>query len=203
MKKLLSLLALFAVVAVVLTGCNDDDSNGNDTNDAPETEEVTEAADDAAETNDADELEIRVYDLDRLVVNEGEEEIHHGHDTPFSHAVLTFVGEEQGGNVIMELANTTIHASINPSREHPSFESGYWHHHLYAGSTQPGSPRINFQELLPGLGIDNNPEATDDNTQSAYQHGNLHYIVETGEFRLRFTIGGGVIDLMFAERIAE
>ncbi|MCL1934832.1 MAG: hypothetical protein FWF57_00400 [Defluviitaleaceae bacterium] len=109
---------------------------------------------------------------------------------------LTFVGPEAGGNVLIQIGEETIQASINPSREHPSFESGYWHHHLYAGNTEAGSRRISFLELLPNLNIDVNPDATD-NTQSSYQHGNLHYVVETGEYRLRFTINGEVHDLFF------
>ena len=142
-----------------------------------------------------DEHTRAVYHLDRVVLDEGQT-IEHGHGTPFDHARLTFVGEEQGGNVVIQIGDTNIIASINPSREHPSFESGYWHHHLYAGPTASGSPRISFLEWLPEIGIDENPEATD-NTQSAYQHGNLHYVVETGEFRLRFTIDGVITDLMF------
>ena len=138
-----------------------------------------------------------VFELDRLVLDESEE-IHHGHDTPFEHATLTFVGELQGGNVLIQIGDIVIQASTNPSEEHPSFESGYWHHHLYAGPTESGSPRINFMELFPHLGIDDNPEAND-NTQSAYQRGNLHYVVETGEYRLRLIISDVVHDLMFTE----
>jgi len=149
--------------------------------------------------NEPEAVEPRaVFELDVLVLDETEE-IHHGHGTPFEHATLRFVGEEQGGNVLIQIGDTVIQASINPSREHPSFESGYWHHHLYAGSTEAGSPRINFQALLPELGIDEPEETADDNTQSTYQRGNLHYIVETGEFRLRLTIDGVLHDLMFKE----
>jgi len=172
MKKTLLTLAVIALFPFILMAC------GND---------------------DREEVEARAtFELDRVVIDE-DESIHHGHGTPFEHARLTFVGEEQGGNVLILIGEIGIQASINPSREHPSFESGYWHHHLYAGSTESGSPRINFMALLPDLGIDDNEEATDDNTQSAYQRGNLHYIVETGEFRLRFTIDGVVHDLMFTE----
>jgi hypothetical protein len=110
---------------------------------------------------------------------------------------LIFVGEESGGNVIIRLGDTNVQAAINPDRGHPSFASGYWHHHLYAGATAAGSPRINFMALLPHLNIDDNPGATD-NTQSVYQRGNLHYIVESGLFRLRLTMGGTVHDLIFA-----
>ena len=138
-----------------------------------------------------------IFELDRVYLGEELIEIS---ETAYEGSRLTFVGEEQGGNVLISVGTTDIQASINPSREHPSFESGYWHHHLYAGSTTSGSPRINFQDLLPELGIDDNPDATDDNTQSAYQRGNLHYIVATGEFRLRFTIDGVIHDLMFTEQ---
>jgi len=142
------------------------------------------------------EVEARAtFELDRVLVDEVEVAVA---ETPFAGSALTFVGEEQGGNVLIQVGDTLIQASINPSREHPSFESGEWHHHLYAGSTESGSQRISFLELLPDLGIDVNPEATD-NTQSAYQHGNLHYIVETGEYRLRFTIDGEVNELFFVE----
>ena len=172
MKKLLGLLSITTILILVLTACTEDEPQA---------------------------VEARaVFELDRLILDENEE-IYHGHGTPFSHAKLTFVGEEQGGNVLIQIGDTVIGASINPSREHPSFESGYWHHHLYAGSTESGSPRINFQTLLPELGIDDNPDATDDNTQSAYQRGNLHYIVETGEFRLRLMIDGIIHDLIFTE----
>jgi len=172
MKK--ALLLLIAVTAFVFTlaACGDDER---------------------------EEIEARAtFELDRVVIDEGEP-IHHGHGTPFSHATLTFVGEEQGGNVLIQIGNTVIQASINPSEDHPSFEEGYWHHHLYAGSTESGSPRINFMELLPDLGIDDNEDEADDNTQSVYQRGNLHYVVETGEFRLRFTIDGAVHELFFKE----
>lgn len=135
------------------------------------------------------------FELDRVYINEQETEIS---QTRYTGSTLTFVGPENGGNVLIRIDETLVQASINPSREHPSFEEGYWHHHLYAGSTETGSERINFKELLPNLGIDEVPDATD-NTQSAYQRGNLHYIVETGEFRLRFTIDGNVHDLIFSE----
>ena len=135
-----------------------------------------------------------VYELGRMLVD-GQEV----NTAPFNvdGSRLTFIGEEAGGNVIIRVGETDIHASINPNRNHPSFADGYWHHHLYAGATTPGSPRINFMVLLPHLGIDDN--GADDNTQSAYQRGNLHYIVETGEFRLRFTINGIVHDLIFVQ----
>lgn len=139
------------------------------------------------------EVEARAsYELDRVYIDE---ELASG---LYEGATLTFVGPEQGGNVLIQVGGTVVQASINPSREHPSFESGYWHHHLYEASTEAGSPRINFMDLLPELGIDDNPDATD-NTQSAYQRGNLHYLVETGEFRLRFTIEGQTHDLIFRE----
>ena len=136
-----------------------------------------------------------IFEIDRVYLDEQEVELA---ETNYEDSRLTFIGEEAGGNVIIRVGETNIQASINPSREHPSFESGYWHHHLYSGSTAAGSQRINFQELLPELGIDDNEEATD-NTQSSYQRGNLHYIVETGEFRLRFTINGVIHDLMFTQ----
>lgn len=120
-------------------------------------------------------------------------------ETDFEESTLTFVGPENGGNVLIRVGEATIQASINPSREHPSFETGYWHHHLYEGPTETGSPRINFLELLPELDIDENEDAVD-NTQSAYQRGNLHYLVETGQYRLRFTINGVVTDLIFSKR---
>ena len=135
------------------------------------------------------------FHLDRVLVNEEVVEVA---DTSYDGSTLIFIGEEAGGNVLIRVGETVIQASINPSREHPSFEAGYWHHHLYEGNTAAGSPRINFLELLPELNIDMNPEATDP-TQSSYQHGNLHYIVETGEFRLRFTINGDIHDLIFME----
>ena len=136
-----------------------------------------------------------VFNIDRLYLDEVETSLD---GTPFEGAQLTFVGEEQGGNVIISIGGAQAQASINPSREHPSFESGYWHHHLYAGNTAAGSPRINFMELFPDLGIDDleDPGTPD---QSSYQRGNLHYVVETGEFRLRLTIGGVIHDLLFAE----
>lgn len=172
MKKILKIIAILTPLILILSACNSSE---------PQTVEAR-----------------AIFELDRLVIDENEE-VHHGHNTPFEHAKLTFVGEEQGGNVLIQIGETIIQASINPSREHPSFESGYWHHHLYAGPTEAGSPRINFQALLPEIGIDDNPEATEDNTQSSYQRGNLHYVVETGEFRLRFTIDGIIHDLMFTE----
>jgi len=168
MKKIMLLLSL-CVVAAFMVACSSESA-----------EEVIARA---------------IYELDRVVIDESIE-IHHGHDTVFEHAVLTFVGEEAGGNVLITIGDTTIQASINPSREHPSFESGYWHHHLYRTSTAAGSERINFLELLPDVSIDDNPDATD-NTQSSYQRGNLHYIVATGEYRLRFMIEGTTTDLIF------
>ncbi|MCL2235300.1 MAG: hypothetical protein FWB98_02535 [Defluviitaleaceae bacterium] len=134
-----------------------------------------------------------VYTLDRLYLDE-----EHADLSPFEGARLTFIGEEAGGTVIIHTGDDHVVAYINPNRSHPSFESGYWHHHLYAGATAPGSPRINFRTALAGLGIDANPDATD-NTQSSYQHGNLHYIVETGEFRLRFTADSIIHDLIFVQ----
>ena len=119
-------------------------------------------------------------------------------ETDYAGSRLIFIGEERGGNVIIRVGETNVQASINPSRDHPSYADGYWHHHLYAGVTAAGSPRINLMELLPALGIDDNPAASD-NTQSSYQRGNLHYIVATGEFRLRLTMDGVVHDLMFAQ----
>jgi len=136
-----------------------------------------------------------IFELDRVYVDGQEVEVL---ETPYEGSRLTFVGEENGGNVIIRVGENDIQASINPSREHPSFADGAWHHHLYAGPTVSGSPRINFMELLPSLGIDDNPEATD-NTQSSYQRGNLHYIVDTGEFRLRFAIGGIIHDIIFVQ----
>ena len=186
-KKRVGILTGLVLMVGLLTGCNQAQTDEHDHDHDHATSEAEVRA---------------IYDLDRLVVTlDGSSEvIHHGHGTPFDHATLTFVGEEQGGNVLIHIGDTVVHASINPSREHPSYAEGYWHHHLYAGSTQPGSPRINFQALLPELGIDDHPEATDDRTQSAYQHGNLHYVVETGEFRLRFSIDQEIHDLMFVER---
>ena len=141
------------------------------------------------------EVEARaIFELDRVYLDEQEVDIS---ETNYMGSRLTFIGEENGGNVIIRVGENDVQASINPSREHPSFESGYWHHHLYSGSTEPGSSRINFRELLPSLGIDDNDET--DNTQSSYQKGNLHYVVETGEYRLRFTIDGVVHDLMFTQ----
>ena len=136
-----------------------------------------------------------IFELDRVYLDDQETDVS---KTNYVGSRLTFIGEENGGNVIMRIGDIDVQASINPSREHPSFESGYWHHHLYSSSTEAGSPRINFKELLPSLGIDDNDEATD-HTQSDYQRGNLHYVVESGEFRLRFIINGAVHDLMFTQ----
>lgn len=135
-----------------------------------------------------------LYELDRVYVDNIPVNVS---ETAYSGSGLTFVGEERGGNVIIRVGETAVQASINPSREHPSFDEGYWHHHLYAGVTAEGSPRINFREHLTSLGIDEND--ADDNTQSSYQRGNLHYVVDAGEFRLRFTIDGAVHDLLFAQ----
>jgi len=135
-----------------------------------------------------------VFELNRVYVDGQQVDIP---ETEYIGSRLTFIGEERGGNVIIKVGDVNIQASINPSREHPSYEDGYWHHHLYAGITEPNSPRINFLEELPHLGIDDNN--SNDNTQSAYQRGNLHYIVTTGEFRLRFTIGGVTHDLIFVQ----
>ncbi|MCL1996416.1 MAG: hypothetical protein FWG63_09445 [Defluviitaleaceae bacterium] len=140
-----------------------------------------------------------IFELDRVYID--------GQETPLSEeniytgSTLTFVGPESGGNVLIRIggADATIAlASINPSREHPSFLAGYWHHHLYSGATVAGSPRINFVELFPNLGIDDDDNLTD-NTQSSYQRGNLYYIVQSGEFMLRFTIDGAIHDLIFVE----
>ena len=136
-----------------------------------------------------------IFELDRVMIDGQQADIS---ESGYADSRLIFVGEERGGNVIIRVDGNNVQASINPSRDHPSYESGYWHHHLYAGVTASGSPRINFVEMLPHLGIDDNPDATD-NTQSIYQRGNLHYIVETGEFRLRFTIGGVIHDLIFVQ----
>lgn len=131
-----------------------------------------------------------VYLLARVYVDDLEVSIN---ETAFVNSQLRFFGED---TVMIQVGETGHFVRINPSREHPSFAQGYWHHHLYASSTVAGSPRINFLELLPDLNIDDNPDATD-NTQSAYQRGNLHYIVATEEFRLRLTIDGQVHDLFF------
>lgn len=149
--------------------------------------------------NDPEPVEARAtYQLDRLYFDGAEAGIA---GTPYQGSQLTFIGEEVGGTVIIRVGETNVTAYINPSRSHPSFEQGYWHHHLYNGPTAAGSPRINFVDELPNLNIDVNPEATD-NTQSSYQHGNLHYIVETGEFRLRFTVDGITHDLIFVRNEA-
>ncbi|MCL1949951.1 MAG: hypothetical protein FWF59_09495 [Turicibacter sp.] len=167
----LSAIAMAAAFVFILGACGQQEQGGN-------------------------ELAARAtLELSRVYINE---EAVDPADTDYEGATLTFVGEEQGGNVLFQIGGETAQASINPSREHPSFESGYWHHHLYAASTAAGSERINFMELFPGLGIDDNPEATD-NTQSSYQRGNLHYVVADGEFRLRFTIDGVTHDLLFTE----
>lgn len=168
MKKLLSAL-IFISMAIMLTACN---------------------------SNTPAPVEARsVFALDRVYLGGEQADVT---ETNYAGSILTFVGEESGGNVIIRVGEENVQASINPSRDHPSYEDGYWHHHLYAGATAAGSPRISFRELLPNLGIDANPEATD-NTQSSYQGGNLHYIVETGEFRLRFTIDSIVHDLIFTQ----
>ena len=138
-----------------------------------------------------------VFDIDRVYINEQQTDIA---STPYYGSTLIFIGPENGGSVLIIIGNEdSIFASINPSRDHPSFAAGYWHHHLYAGSSTAGSPRINFANLLPELGIDIDPQATD-NTQSSYQRGNLHYIIETGEFRLRFPINNVYHDLIFLPR---
>ena len=135
------------------------------------------------------------YMVNRLYIDG--EEVDEVWMTEFGGSSLMFIGEEAGGNVLIFVGEAeAITATINPSREHPSFESGEWHHHLYAGVA--GGERINFMALLPGLNIDDNAEATD-NTQSIYQRGNLHYIVETGEFRLRLTIDGALHELFFVQ----
>jgi len=169
MKKVLMILTMMMLI-VVLVACDSDEPSA---------------------------VEARaVFELDRVYFDDELVEVS---ETAYEGSRLTFVGEEQGGNVLIRVGFVDIQASINPSREHPSFDSGYWHHHLYAGSTEAGSPRINFRALLPELEIDDNEEATDDNTQSVYQRGNLHYVVEDGEFRLRLTIDGVVHDLLFRE----
>ena len=146
----------------------------------------------AACNNEPEAVEPRaVYEIARLYIYDEAADV-----SVYAGSRLTFIGEESGGNVIIRIGDADLHASINPSREHPSFEQGYWHHHLYAGVTAAGSPRINFASAFPQLGIDDNPEASD-NTQSAYQRGNLHYVVDIGEFRLRFTIDGETHDLFF------
>jgi len=168
MKKILLTSAILVSVAFMLTACG---------------------------ANNPIPVEARaIFELDRLYLDGHPVEI----SDDYTDSALTFVGEESGGNVIIRVGENNVQASINPSREHPSYEDGYWHHHLYAGTTAAGSPRINFIELLPSLGIDDNPEATD-NTQSSYQRGNLHYIVATSEFRLRFTIDGITHDLIFVQ----
>jgi len=166
MKKLLAIIAILGAGMFVLAACNS------------EPEAVEPRA---------------VYEIARLYIDGESVNIA---ETAYANSRLTFIGEESGGNVIIRLGEAELQASINPSREHPSFEQGYWHHHLYAGATAAGSPRINFVSAFPELGIDDNPEATD-NTQSAYQRGNLHYVIDMGEFRLRFTIDEAVHDLFF------
>lgn len=196
MKKLLGLLSVFTVLAFVLTACGGEDTPET-TEETPTVEEPTEAIEEETDGAEPAGIEARaIFELDRVYLDEQEVDIS---ETNYAGSKLTFVGEENGGNVLIRVGDTDIQASINPSREHPSYEEGYWHHHLYSGPTAAGSPRINFMELLPHLGIDDNDEATDDNTQSVYQRGNLHYVVETGEFRLRFTIDGVIHELMFTE----
>lgn len=137
-----------------------------------------------------------IFQLDRVYINEYQVDIS---ETNYLGSTLTFVGPENGGNILIKIGETVAQASINPSREHPSFQAGYWHHHLYSLSTAQGSPRINFIELFPELGIDD-IENSIDNTQSSYQRGNLHYIVASEEFRLRFIIEGEIHDLIFIEK---
>jgi len=192
MKKIL--LGLTVVSVVLLTACS-----GSFNPVRIETEESSdltdlevEAPEQGVEADGPGASARATYMLDRLYVDEQEVD---WSGTDFAGSTLMFIGEEAGGNVLIFVGEAEpIVATINPSREHPSFESGIWHHHLYAGVT--GGPRINFMEALPHLNIDDNEEATD-NTQSIYQRGNLHYVVETGEFRLRLTIGGQVHDLLF------
>jgi len=168
MKKMLLILT-FVSAALMLTACN---------------------------SNSPIPIEPRVhFELDRVYLDEQLTDIS---ETPYAGSTITFVGEESGGNILFRIGEERLQASINPSRDHPSYDDGYWHHHLYAGATAAGSPRINFRELLPSLGIDDNPDATD-NTQSSYQRGNLHYIVDTGKFRLRFTIDSITHDLIFTQ----
>lgn len=172
MKKLLS--ACLLTTALLLTACGD-------------------AATPSA-TNTPEEVIARAfYQLDRVYVD--------GHvtNTPsaYANSSLTFIGEEQGGIVLIQVGDYLVQAGINPSREHPSFETGEWHHHLYAGNTASGSNRINFYDTMPTLGIDTNLEATDP-TQSAFQRGNLHYLVDSNQYRLRFTIDGVFHDLIFS-----
>ncbi|MCL2168624.1 MAG: hypothetical protein FWB74_01200 [Defluviitaleaceae bacterium] len=167
MRKYISNFVFFAIFVFMFTGCGGGGA---------------EAAEPRA-----------VYVLDRVYVDEVPVT---ATETGFDGSRLTFVGAEAGGNVIIRVGEHDVHATINPSRSHPSFAEGIWHHHLYAGAVGPGTPRVSFLNALPGLGIDHNPNAID-NTQSIYQHGNLHYIVQTGEFRLRFPIGGVFHDLFF------
>jgi len=169
-KKIVSILTmavLFVLAALVLTACR-----GN--NPVPVEARAT-------------------FELDRVYWDGQPVDIS---ETDYAGSRLIFVGEERGGNVVIRVGETNVQASINPSRDHPSYADGYWHHHLYAGVTAAGSPRINLMELLPALNIDDNP-AANDNTQSSYQRGNLHYVVATGEFRLRLTMDGVVHDFMF------
>jgi len=186
MKKALLTLTTLAVSIFVLMACNNDEETRT-------TEPITEATEAAEPTIDAR----AIFELDRIYAD-GEKVMIS--ETNFEGSRLTFIGEEQGGTVIIRVGETDIIAYINPSTDHPSHAEGYWHHHLYLASTEAGSPRINFMELLPELGIDDNEEAGDDNTQSVYQRGNLHYVVETGEYRLRLTIDGIMHELMFVEQ---
>jgi len=175
MKKLANLVVVLGMMFLVACG------NGNDSNTG-------------SQTSGAQAVEPRaVFALERVYVDG---ELDTALTQQYTPGSVTFFGEEQGGNVVITIDGYMISAGINPSRSHPSFESGEWHHHLYASNTQQGSPRISFYNAWSPLGIDHNPEATD-NTQSAYQHGNLHYIVDTGEYRLRFTIGGELHELFF------
>lgn len=187
MKKALTALVAMTAFTLILTGCGEDETN------EPVEAEATEATEDTSNAVDAR----AIFELDRVYLDGEEVEIS---ETDFDGSRLTFIGEEQGGTVVIRIGETDIIAYINPSREHPSYAEGYWHHHLYAASTETGSPRISFMELLPELDIDDHEEAGEDNTQSVYQRGNLHYVVATGEYRLRLTIDGVVHELMFVEQ---
>lgn len=196
MKKMLPLLVLSS--AAFLTACGTDTpATTAPAATVPATTVVAEPATTTPTATDASAtIEPRaMFEIDRVYVDGEQVSIV---DTNYENSSLIFLGEEQGGTVMIQVGENLISASINPSREHPSFETGEWHHHLYAGSSAQGSPRINFYESFTNLGIDANPEATD-NTQSASQHGNLHYIVDNNEFRLRFTIDGVFHELMFVQ----
>ncbi|MCL2354059.1 MAG: hypothetical protein FWC69_05460 [Defluviitaleaceae bacterium] len=187
MKKFKAILGLLALSSIVfLTACG---GNGDDDYDYYD------------DNGYGSYIDTRYFTIDRVYVGDDNllTTMTDLSDTHFADASLMFVGPEAGGAVNISLGGSSLLASINPSRSHPSFADGAWHHHLYASSTTSGSPRVNFNDAFSFLGTLGNEVQLDatDSTQSNFQRGNLHYIVNSGEFRLRIYIDGIRHDLMF------